>query len=154
LALEGKRLLIISSFVESFKSKLGVLDKIYDREIFKNNTFVFLKPPMLNGSNPSKEWHIELEKFSLEIDKLRDNYDVALVSCGGLGNMVCNHIYNSGKQSVYVGGTLQMMFGVYGNRWLTERASIMKMFINSHWSRPLESERPEGWKAVEGGCYY
>lgn len=154
LALEGKRLLIISSFVESFKSKLGVLDKIYDREIFKNNTFVFLKPPMLNGSNPSKEWHIELEKFSLEIDKLRDEYDVALVSAGGLGNLICNHIYNSGKQSIYTGAVLQMMFGVYGNRWLTERSSIMKMFLNTHWSRPLESERPEGWKSVEGACYW
>jgi hypothetical protein len=154
LAMEGKRILIISSFIESFKKKLPVLDKIYGREIFKNNTFVFVKPPMLNGDSISQEWNIELNKFSIELDKLRDDYDIALVSCGGLGNAVCNHIFKSGKQAIYVGGTLQMYFGVYGNRWLQERPAIMRMYLNEHWSRPMDSERPEGHHKVEGGCYF
>ena len=154
LALEGKRLLIISSFVESFKTKLLVLDKIYGREIFKNNTFVFIKPPSLAGENLSEEWDIELNKFKLELDNLKEEYDVALVSAGGLGNLICNHVYMSGKQSIYVGGVLQMYFGVYGSRWLIERPSIIKMYLNEHWSRPMESERPVGWKAIEGSCYW
>lgn len=154
LALEGKRILIISSFIESFKKKLPVLDKIYGREIFKDNTFVFIKPPMLNGDSISQEWNIEAEKFCSELDKIIKDYDVALVSCGGLGNIICNHIFKSGKQSIYVGGTLQMYFGVYGNRWLNERSAIMRMYLNEHWSRPLQSERPEGHHKVEGGCYF
>ena len=154
LALEGKRILIISSFIKSFQRKIKVLDKIYGREIFKNNNFVYIKPPALNGKNHSFEWNVELDKFCLELNKLRDEYDVALVSCGGLGNLVCNYIFKSGKQAIYTGAVLQMYFGVYGNRWLDERSSIMKMYLNEHWSRPLEEERPVGWEKIERGCYF
>lgn len=154
LALEGKRILIVSSFIRSFQRKLKVLDKIYGREIFKNNNFVYVKPPALNGKNHSYEWNVELDKFCLELNKLRDEYDVALVSAGGLGNLICNYIFKSGKQAIYVGGVLQMYFGVYGNRWLNERSSIIKMYMNEHWSRPLEEDRPLGWEKIEGACYW
>jgi len=154
LALEGKRILIISAFVKSIKEKIPVLDKIYPREIFKNNDFVFLKPPQLAGENPSREWDIELADFCDELDSIKDDYDVALVSCGGLGNLVCNHIYNSGKSAIYVGGVLSMFFGVWGNRWLEEKPDIMKLYMNRHWSRPKPEERPLGFKSIESACYY
>ena len=154
LALEGKRILVISSFVESFKTKIPFLDKIYGREIFKDNTFVFIKPPSLAGYEKSEEWDVELKKFCLQLDKLIDEYDVALVSSGGLGNLISLYIYNSGKQAIYVGGVLQMYFGVYGQRWMDERKAVLNMYLNSHWSRPMISERPEGWKNIENNCYW
>jgi hypothetical protein len=95
-----------------------------------------------------------LNEFTKELDKIKDDYDVALVSCGGYGNLVCNHIYNSGKSAIYVGGTLQMYFGILGSRWLRERSDILRMFLNEHWSRPKESEKPPGHQAIEKSCYW
>ena len=86
---------------------------------------------------------------------LKDSYDVALVSCGGYGNLVCNYIFEKHRKSaVYVGGVLQMYFGVLGNRWLKERPDVVRLFLNEHWSRPKTTERPRNSDSIEGGCYW
>ena len=81
-------------------------------------------------------------------------YDVALVSCGGYGNLVCDAIYQQGKSAIYVGGVLQMYFGILGNRWIIERPDIVKLFLNECWSRPKVEERPNGHHMVEKSCYW
>jgi hypothetical protein len=44
---------------------------------------LFLKPPQTQGGNPSEDFTIELERFVKEIDDIKDQFDVALCSCGG-----------------------------------------------------------------------
>jgi hypothetical protein len=155
LALKGKRILIVSAFMNSIKEKLLIREKIYGIDLFPDCEFVFIRPPQTNGNNTSEEWDIELNKFYTELDKIKDDYDVALVSAGGYGTIICNYIYNNhNKSSIYVGGVLQMYFGIYGNRWLVERASILRMYMNKYWSRPKEDERPQGYKGIESNCYW
>ena len=154
-ALKGKRLLIISPFINSFKSQLSVMNKIYDGVIlFPECSFVFLKPPQTQGTNPSKVFHEELDDFNKKIEEIKDDFDVALVSCGGYGNLVCEQIYSKGKSSIYIGGVLQMYFGIYGERWVRERPDVMKLFKNEYWKRPLEEEKPHGSQNVEGSAYW
>jgi hypothetical protein len=47
------------------------------------------------------------------------------------------------KSAIYIGGVLQMYFGIYGERWLRERKSILELYINENWSRPKDNERPD-----------
>ena len=152
-ALEGKRILIVSAFAESMREKLPVLDKIYGKDIFPDCSFQFIIPPQTHADNPSREWDIELAEFYQRLDQVSD-YDVALVSAGGNGNLICNHIYETGHSAIYVGGVLQMFFGLLGGRWLVERKAIVRMYLNEYWSRPKESERPAGYKKIENGCYF
>jgi len=155
LALKGKRVLIVSAFTDSIEKKISIREKIYGIDLFPDCTFEFIKPPQTQGTNPSEEWDIEMESFCERLDELKDYYDVALVSAGGYGNLICNYIYEQhNKSAIYVGGVLQMYFGLLGNRWLEERGSIVRMFINEHWSRPMETERPAGHQAVEKSCYW
>jgi hypothetical protein len=153
MALRGKRILIISSFIDSIKVKVGIREKIFGRDLFPDCDFTFIKPPQLSGDSISREWDIELADFCDQLDTIKDDYDIALVSCGGLGNLVCNHIYNSNKSAIYVGGVLSVWFGVYNNRMMEEKSDILKLYMNEHWSRPKISERPQGWEKVERGCY-
>jgi hypothetical protein len=153
-ALKGKRLLIISPFVESFKEKVSIREKIYGVDLFPDCEFVFIKPPQTQGSNPSAEFDVELNKFMKEVESIKDSFDVALCSCGGYGNLVCSGIYDMGKSAIYVGGVLQMYFGVLGQRWLRERADVVRLFLNEHWSRPKEHEKPKDYEKVEGSCYW
>jgi hypothetical protein len=155
-ALRGKRILVISPFVDSIREKVGIREKLYDGvDLFPDCTFVFAKPPQTQAAERSEDFLVELEKFKTELNNLRDQYDVALVSCGGYGNLVCNYIFESHRKSaIYVGGVLQMYFGVLGGRWFKERPDILRLFMNEHWSRPKESERPAGHGQIENGCYW
>lgn len=152
-ALRGKRILIISPFAESFREKLPIRAQLYDGvDLFPDCTFVFAKPPQTQGSEPSEEFDVELDRFLGSIKDLE--YDVALVSCGGYGNLVCSAIYDSGRSAIYVGGVLQMYFGVLGTRWLKERPDVLRLFMNAGWSRPKPTERPRDFQRVEGSCYW
>ena len=153
-ALNGKRLLIISPFIESMKSKLDILPEIYGVDIFPNCEFIFLKPPQTHAAMPSDEFDIELERFIEEIKRIKDDFDIALCSCGGYANLVCSEIFKLNKSAIYVGGVLQMFFGIYGTRWLKEKPEILRIYMNKHWSRPSENEKPSGHNNIENGCYW
>jgi hypothetical protein len=149
-ALANKRILIISAFVESIQKQ----QQAYPVDLFPNCTFIYLKPPQTNGSNASLDWHIEFVQFCNKIKKLENEFDVALCSCGGYGNPVCSYIYSMNKTAIYVGGVLQMYFGIYGNRWLKERRDCMKLYMTTNWKRPSENEKPLNHTSIESGCYW
>ena len=155
-SLRGKRVLLISPFEESLRDKVPKRALMYDGvDLFPDCTFVYLKPPMTQAGEPSREFHRELADFTRKIDAIKDTFDVALVSCGGYGNLVCSHIYEScGKSAVYVGGVLQMYFGILGGRWLRERPDVVRLYLNEHWSRPKSTERPVGCEKIENACYW
>ena len=145
-ALNGKTLLIISPFDLKPNNAYGV-------DLFPNCKFKFIKPPQTQGTQPSREWDIELNQFCESIKNI--NFDVALCSCGGYGNLVCSYIYhNMNKSAIYVGGVLQMYFGVYGNRWLTEHKDVMTLYLNSEWRRPSDNEKPSNHDKIESACYW
>jgi hypothetical protein len=154
LALKGKRVLIISPFVESFKEKVDNRTEIYGIDLFPDCELSFIKPPQTQGDNPSNEFDVELQRFVNKLQKIKNTFDVALCSCGGYGNLVCSALFDMGKSAIYVGGVLQMYFGVYGERWLKERPDIMRLYMNEHWSRPKEDEKPSGFKRIEDSCYW
>ena len=153
-AFRGKRILIISAFAESIREKIPIRSKIYGVDLFPECEITTFLPPQTQSENDAREFDVELVDFFARLDAIRDTYDIALISCGGYCNPVCNYIFKSGKSAIYVGGTLQMMFGVLGNRWLKEMPDVVRLFLNESWSRPKVSERPKGSEKIEGGCYF
>ena len=153
LTLRGKRILIISAFEESIKEKIPIRKEIYGIDLFPDCEILTIKPPQTQGTEESEEFDVELEKFFVKLDSIKDRYDIALVSAGGYGNLICSHIFKSDKSAIYVGGVLQMAFGILGSCWLKERPDILRLFMNKYWSRPKESERPKNYQNIEGGYY-
>jgi len=153
-ALHGKRVLIVSAFEESIKEKIPIRKEIYGVDLFPNCEILTIKPPQTQGAENAEEFDIELEKFFVKLDEIKDTYDVALVSAGGYGNLICSHIYSSGRSAIYIGGVIGCYFGVYGTRWIKERPDILRLYLNKYWSRPKESEKPANYKNIEGGCYW
>ena len=152
LALKGKKVLIVSCFAKSIETKIPIREKIFGVDLFPDCEIITIAPPQTQGGNQSEEFQIELQKFTSKLDLLE--YDVALVSAGGYGNIICNYIYSKGKSAVYVGGVLQMYFGILGSRWLTDRPDVIRLFLNEHWSKPTDEEKPDGYKNIENGCYW
>jgi hypothetical protein len=154
-SLRGKRILIVSSFVDTIKKQLPNLSKIYGVDLFPECSFVFIRPPQTScGNGEMVSWLQHFSKFCSEIMTIRDDFDIALCSCGGYGTPLMDFLFNIGKSAIYVGGVLQMYFGIIGNRWEKERPDVLKIFKNDYWRRPLQSEIPKNKESVEGGCYW
>lgn len=86
-----------------------------------------------------------------KIDSLE--FDISLVGCGAYGLPIGSYIKNHKKKSaIHLGGSLQILFGIIGNRWVSNQR-IMR-FFNEHWTRPIDSERIINFNTIEGGCYW
>lgn len=155
-ALKGKKILIVSPFKDSILEQIPKRQHLYDGvDLFPECTFIVIKPPVTQGSEKSLEFDEELEIFYTKIDNIKDNYDVALLSCGGYCNIISNYIFKKhNKSAIYVGGVLQMFFGIYGNRWIKERPDILRLYMNRYWIRPKIHERPKGYENIESSCYW
>ncbi len=147
--LKGKRILIISSFIETIQKQVQVQvrDQIYKVDLFPDCTFIYLKPPP-NVQDPdsnqsqSRSFREELDEFleKLKVVTISDGFDIALVGCGGYGNIIIKNIYDMGKSAINVGDVLQMYFGIIGKRWEVETPNILKIYRNEYWVRPDQRE--------------
>ena len=126
------------------------------KNIFKKNQeFIFYKSFQTSAGNYiHKNW---LETYNImceDINKL--DFDIALLGCGGYGLPLCNYIYSDLKKSaIYIGGAIQLLFGVMGARW--ENSDYWKKIIkenNTKFIRPSKEEQMKNQTAVEGGCYW
>jgi len=86
-----------------------------------------------------------------EISKV--DFDIALIGCGAYGMPLAAYVKRIGKISVHLAGWTQMLFGIYGNRWMVDQPEFAK-YVNEYWVKPLPEEVPANYKKVENGCYW
>jgi hypothetical protein len=151
--LSGKKLLIIHPFVKSFSQQVTNMKHLFpNRHWFENCTFSFLEPPItLAGNHNGKDWQEHLDEFKEKLSEQKD-FDIALVACGGYGMLVSEYIYEKKKSVIYIGGALQLFFGVIGKRWCTDKKILS--LVNDHWVRPSKDEKPPNYQKIEKGCYW
>lgn len=155
-ALAQKRVLIVHPFTESI-----------NKQYFEKRHLIFENPELYlpefslftvkavqsiggKGAEGFKTWFDALEYMKKQIDKI--DFEIALLGCGAYGLPLGGYIKNKGKQAIYMGGGLQLMFGILGSRW--ENQDYVKRFINDYWVRPSQKETPQAFLNVEGGCYW
>lgn len=152
-ALKNKKVLVVSPFSRSIYKQFHKRHKIWS-DSFTLPDFdliTYQSVQSIGNSGPHKNW---LESFKImkeEISKLE--FDVAVLGCGSYGMPLSSFIKERlGKSSIYIGGGLQILFGIKGKRW--DDHNIIKNFYNENWIRPLEIEKPSKFRSVEGGCYW
>ena len=96
-------------------------------------------------------WFEALESMKLKMEGI--DFDIALIGWGAYGFPLAIHAKKLGKIGFHLGGWTQMLFGIYGKRWLEDQPKYSK-YINQYWIRPGEKEIPSGANMVEGGCYW
>ncbi len=153
-ALKGQKVLVIHYLAEQIK------------EQYKKRELLFTNPKVLpefelmampavqtiagNRDSRFETWFDALD-FMYEETKKYD-YDVALLGCGAYGMPLAAKLKQDGKKVIYMGGVLQMLFGIKGKRWDDEpRAAAM---YNEYWVNPDPTMRPMRATTVEGGCYW
>ena len=156
LHLYGKKVLIINPFVDSFQKQLQNGFKIFkDKDIFHpKQEFIFYRSYQTSaGNHLHSSW---VETFSIMKEDIRKlDFDIALLGCGGYGLPLCNFIKTElGKSAIYIGGGLQLLFGVKGRRW--NNHSIIGKLIeeNGKFITPFGDEVMKNNHKIEGGCYW
>ncbi len=157
----NKKVLIISSHKETIESQLSIHSEIFDKSIFHETTeFYVYKPPQQNGGNhDTNSWIYHYEIIKKDIFKICDefNFDIALVSCGGFGMITSNFIYKElNKNVMYIGGGLQLYFGIKGNRWINH--PIISKMMTDKWCSVKEEDKPKSLsknpRLCENSCYW
>lgn len=126
------------------------------RVFLEGQEFVFYKAFMTHGGNSQHRSWIETYKIMMaDISKI--DFDVAILGCGGYGVPLCGYIKKQpGKSAIYIGGGLQLMFGVMGGRWENGEFWKSRILEGAKFVRPSTNEQlPEGANnRIENGCYW
>ena len=155
--LKGKKVLVVHPFVDSIRYQYEHnRDKLFDNpDVLPEFKELLTVKAVQTISDQQDErfdtWFDALQFMKDEISKL--DFDIALIGCGAYGKCLAAHVKRMGKQAVHLAGWTQMLFGVYGERWIKDQPQYSK-YINEYWIRPLESEKPKGAEKVENGCYW
>ncbi|WP_051335412.1 hypothetical protein [Methylocapsa acidiphila] len=152
-ALQGKRVLVVSPFAASIQKQYARRTSIWqDPRVLPEFTLLTILPPFSAGLVPPKhpDWIAALNDLKAQMDA--QNYDVALIGAGAFSLPLATHAKQHGKVGIHMGGTLQVLFGVYGNRWKDNKA--FHQYINENWVRPSPSETPDTVQKNENACYW
>lgn len=155
-SLLGKKVLIIHPFIDSFKKQLAANFQFFkDKPIFlPGQEFEFYKTfQTIAGNHIHENWIVTFEIMCKDIEKI--DFDIALLGCGGYGLPLCNFIkMKLNKSAIYIGGGLQLLFGVIGKRWDNHPLCLESKKNGNRFIRPSGSELCPGLKSIEKGCYW
>jgi hypothetical protein len=148
--LKGKRVLVISTHAESIKSQWKNIDLIWGKDKNKIVPFELVDciktpyhPMMDDRQIPGCDtWESIVNHTKNLIDSY--DYDVLLTSVTTQSPFYADHAKQNGKIGIQTGGTLQLFFGVLGQRWT--KAGVYNEWhamFNNHWVYPLEVDKPK-----------
>lgn len=155
--LRGKKVLVVHPFADSIKKQYENREHIFkDKHVLPEfEKLIVIKAVQSIAGNGSKtgfaDWFEALDYMKSEIDKC--DYDIALIGCGAYGMSLAAHCKRQGKIAIHMASWVQMLFGIYGQRWAVDQPEYSS-FINKYWVRPSESERPKNLELVEKGAYW
>ena len=132
ISLKGKKLLIISELNNIIREKLDNRDKIYGIDLYPDCEFIFID---LLEEDKKLSYDTLLKKIFNNINNLSNNYDVALLSCGGLSNLILSAIDDNGKSGIVVNSFLEISFGIYNNDFEERHQDIIKLYKNEYWTK-------------------
>lgn len=151
--LEGKRVLVISPFSDTIKSQYSRRQLLWmNTAILPEFTLLTIKAPFSAGivDPESSSWFEALNSMRIKME--REYYDVVLIGAGAFSLPLISYAKEMGKVGIHLGGGLQILFGIVGNRWKNNKD--FTRFINKYWTAPSDLETPELSRMIEGGCYW
>ena len=160
------RLLIVTGFASTVQYQIPRLRLVHPNYDLSGLQIRVLAAPMTFPRLATSEWPLEVdpkdENFGARLDRLRassewdpSRNDVAFLGCGALGLPLARHAKERGISAVYLGGLVQLLFGISGKRceWLPtlETPSLPRHSLRPRYcidSRPrgtdVESLIPDG----------
>ncbi len=141
-ALKNKKVLVVLPFEQSVKNQFANRSKLFsDKDVLPDFDLTIYRPFNSYTDKPAqgKSWFDYLEKMKQDICSI--DFEIALIAAGPFGLPLAAAVKANGRKAVHVGGALQLLFGIKGNRW--EERPEFAAYMNEHWVKPLANEIPE-----------
>ncbi|MCM1157859.1 MAG: hypothetical protein NC300_09460 [Bacteroidales bacterium] len=149
-ALRGKRVLVIHPFEKSIQKNYKSRKKFFDNSDFLPDfELITLKAVQTLADNKGtgfSTWFDALDSMERQMREI--DFDIALIGAGAYGFPLAAYAKEMGKKALHIGGMLQLYFGIRGAYY------DQFGYHNEYWTRPLEEEKPKGYKKVEAGRYW
>lgn len=161
-ALEGRRVSVVSSFVDTMQKNVSKRKLIWDDNsetiLPESTSWSFVRsyfPPSI--AKGKCEWPEGITSWKDAVDYLEEkvaaqNPEIVLIGCGGLAMPLAGRLKKRGIVCVVMGGAIQLLFGIKGRRW--ENHPFISLLFNNDWVYPAEDEVPGASKQIEGACYW
>ena len=149
---ENKRILIITSHADTIQQQIDSGKQFHKKSLFPESARIQVYRSVQQNakSNDDQSWKVHLEKMKTDLEQLAEYrpYDVVFAGCGGFGMILANYLHKQLKKSVvYVGGALQLYFGVKGNRW-------KDVEYTDDWVYTKDEDLPLEADICESACYW
>lgn len=155
LELNNRKVLVVHPQADVILKQSSRLTSLHSRPVLNNMIVSGLVPPETNGLEISfrSSWHNRLSTFKMELDSMlkQSKPDLALVAAGAYGLPICSHLKHRGVSSIYMGGALQVLFGLWGGRWRGN--SEYEEIATENWIRVLP-HKVKGSRFIEKGAYW
>lgn len=132
ISLKGKKLLIISEFNNVIREKLDIREKIYGIDLYPDCEFIFID---LLEEDKKLSYDILLKKLFNKIKDCSNDFDISLLSCGGLSNLILSTIDDIDKSGIVMNNFLEISFGIYNNDFEERHSDIIKLYKNEFWTK-------------------
>ena len=161
--LSGKRVTVVSSFSKTIEQQIargvaplwtGENEGLLPKDVHWSFSQTGYAPVLARGS---AEWPKSPLKWQDAIGPLTQRIlnakpDIVLIGCGGLGMVLAGRLRAQGVSCIVLGGAIQVLFGIKGNRWSSH--PVISKLWNDAWVWPSASETPAGAAFVERACYW
>lgn len=155
LELNNRKVLVVHPQADLILKQSSRLTSLHSRPVLKNMILSGLVPPETNGLEISfsSSWHKRLSAFKMELDSMlaQSKPDLALVAAGAYGLPICSHLKHRGVSSIYMGGALQILFGLWGGRWRGNPE--YEEIATENWIGAVPN-KVKGSRFIEKGAYW
>lgn len=148
--LKGKKVLVVSTHRESILSQWNHIYDVWGKDTPKITPFDLVDvirapyhPSIDSRQYPEcNSWADSLSYIVDQIDKA--DYDVLLSGATTMSPFLVDHAKRTGKIGIQTGGTIQLFFGIKGDRWMrAPHYAAWNNMVNRYWIDPLKADEPE-----------
>ncbi len=150
----GKKVLVVSPFERSIAANFHNRERFFKNYRYPEFTLCQVNTPITYAGlppefYPDRNWFATVERLKRLVAE--QTFDVALLSCGSYAVPLGDFIHkNLGRQSIYVGGVLQLFFGIMGRRY--EGGFFQRQINRESFILPLEREDVLKYTNVQPGA--
>ncbi len=157
--ISNKKVLIVSSFANLVKQQheSGNLKKIFNDYPDITSMIYYTSPYTFFNNGPDNNILETCNNIFNDIEKLKDDFDVAVICFGAYSNLLAYHINTKlNKDTLTIGDMFQECFGIINGR---HRNHIIKNNITLE-NKELyiydipDEYKPHDYKKIENGCYW
>lgn len=149
----GRKILIICPFAGLLRDRAeretfeGVWSKL-GKKWFYPESVTALEFPYGFARDTQEKYDTILDLYQeITAELERRDFDVALIGAGGLAIPIASHIKSMGRVGLDLGGHLQIVFGVIGQKW-RNLAEWRENYFNEWWI-----DMPAAYKPKEDACF-